>query len=78
MCGGSTPEPEAEDCHEFRASLSYSVRLRQRRAVVAEQVKLLATKPEDLSSVPGPHRAEGQNQLPQVCPVPSVLVCIHS
>lgn len=63
-----------EDCHEFRASLSYSVRLCRRRAVVAEQVKVLTTKPGDLCSVPGPHMA-GEKPTPTVL---SGLVHTHS
>lgn len=33
---------------------------------LGEQVKALIAKPEDLSLIPRPHMAEGENQLPHV------------
>lgn len=33
---------------------------------MAQLVRLLATKPDDLSLIPGTYMAEGKNQLPRV------------
>jgi hypothetical protein len=37
-----------------------------RAAEMAQRVKVLAAKLNDLSSIPGPHRIEGENQCPRV------------
>lgn len=38
------------------------------RAQMAQQVKMLSMKSEDLSSIPGYHMVAGGNQLPQIVP----------
>jgi hypothetical protein len=45
---------------------------------MAQWEKVLAAKPDDLSSIPREHVVEGRNQLPQVVPLTSTSVLWHT
>lgn len=58
-----------KQCHIYHmlSYLStYQKKKRNRNGEMDQLVNVLAAKPGDLSSIPGNHRVEEKNQLPQV------------